>query len=244
MPSHVTRWWMAAPNSDLMLPIYYLDFLEDQVEHRSQPSKDQHVCRNWCTKSSISGPRIQPGPLPCPDGRAQHRWFPSRTETLVRFQLIALADLHGRVAFLPFCKIMLKAAKFTPYPKEPRTVGDHLKKRRYELGLFQKDVAEQLGVTADTVLNWEASTCSPSVRYIPRIIRFLGIDPFPPPRTLGERIVAKRRPLGLSRKRLAKRIGVDEGALARWERDAALPTGGQGQRTDQFLSSPGKQRSR
>lgn len=55
---------------------------------------------------------------------------------------------------------------------------------------------------------------------MPGIIKFLGYDPFPEPQTLGERLAAKRRMLGLSRKELAKRLGVDEETLARLETGA------------------------
>ncbi len=41
---------------------------------------------------------------------------------------------HGRGAFLPFFEISLKTTKPKPYPTDPQTIGDHLKKQRYELG--------------------------------------------------------------------------------------------------------------
>ncbi len=43
------------------------------------------------------------------------------------------------------------ALKPALYPRELRTVGDHLKKRKVVLGLRQSDAAVQIGVTADTV---------------------------------------------------------------------------------------------
>ena len=112
-----------------------------------------------------------------------------------------------------------------PYPREPTTLGDHLKKRRHELGLRQKDVAAQLGVTQGTILSWETHQTHPAVIYIPRIIAFLGYNPYPEPQTFGERIVAKRRQLGLSRKQTAKLLGMDEGSLAHWEKGQRQPTG-------------------
>jgi DNA-binding XRE family transcriptional regulator len=42
-----------------------------------------------------------------------------------------------------------------PYPRAPRTLGEHLKKRRCELGLRQKDAAQLLGVNEFTYLGWE-----------------------------------------------------------------------------------------
>jgi len=94
-----------------------------------------------------------------------------------------------------------------------------------ELGLFQKDVGAFLRVDAFTVLNWEKDKTIPATRYLPRIVAFLGYDPFPAPRTLGERVVAARRRLGIPRKRLAHRLGVDEGALKRWEEERVKPQG-------------------
>ena len=43
---------------------------------------------------------------------------------------------------------------------------------------------------ADSLLNWEANARSPLVRYLPRIVAFLGYNPFPVPETLGEQLVA------------------------------------------------------
>ncbi len=91
---------------------------------------------------------------------------------------------HGRVALLPFCEISLKTAKPKLYPTDPQTIGDHLKKRRYELGFRQKDVAALLKVNEFTVCGWENDKKAPTVRYLPRIIEFLGYYPFPAPRTL------------------------------------------------------------
>ena len=48
---------------------------------------------------------------------------------------------------------------------------------------------------------------------MPRIIKFLGYDPFPEPRTLGGRLLATRRRLGLSQEEMAQKVGVDEGVV-------------------------------
>ena len=92
-----------------------------------------------------------------------------------------------------------------------------------ELRLRQKDVGKRLKVGAFTVLNWEKDKTIPATRYLPRIADFLGYDPFPAPKTLGERIIAARRRLGIPRKKLALRLGVDEGALKRWEENGMTP---------------------
>ena len=138
---------------------------------------------------------------------------------------------------LPFGALTLHGAKRKPYKDNPETLGEHLRKRRHKLGLFQKDVALRLGVNQWTYITWELETRQPSVRYMPAILSFLGYDPFPEPVTLGERIVAARCALGLPRKRLAQRIGVDEGTLMRWETGEWTPTRLTRPKLDAFLSA-------
>jgi len=58
----------------------------------------------------------------------------------------------------------------TAYPKELITTGDHLRKRRLDLGLLQKDVAQQIGVNRATITNWEINHNYPELRFVPRII--------------------------------------------------------------------------
>jgi transcriptional regulator with XRE-family HTH domain len=99
-------------------------------------------------------------------------------------------------------------------------VGEHLKKKRLDLGLRQKDVAREVGVSQKTYEYWEGGrTVEPDIRHYPAIIRFLGYDPAQPDPTLyiGERLRAVRRARGLSRKKLAKQLGVDESTLWKWE---------------------------
>jgi len=96
-------------------------------------------------------------------------------------------------------------------------LGHHLKKRRLELGLFQKQVARALDISEWTYLGWEHDRKSPVISFWPRIIRFLGYDPNPESTTLGEQITSKRRQLGLSQVRAAKLVGVDVGTFRCWE---------------------------
>lgn len=68
------------------------------------------------------------------------------------------------------------------YPEEPKTIGEHLKRRRLDRGLRQKDVARELGVDFKIYENWEQEKYEPEDRFFPAIIRFLGYDPSPAPR--------------------------------------------------------------
>ena len=56
------------------------------------------------------------------------------------------------------------------------------------------------------------------MRYLPKIIQFLGDDPFAPPQTLGEMLAAIRRQHGLSLDLMACYLDVDPGSLSAWER--------------------------
>ena len=113
-----------------------------------------------------------------------------------------------------------------PYPDTLETIGDHLKTHRLDLGLYQKDVARQLGVKTETVTNWEKNYTSRQLYLIPRIIAFLGYDPFEDDSdslSLGQRVVRTRQRRGMTQKDLARQLRVDPGTLALWEYGRRLP---------------------
>ena len=80
---------------------------------------------------------------------------------------------------MPFCHFEAKVAKPKPerYPKELNTLGDHIRARRIDLGLFQSQVAEQIGVREQTITNWEDNASQPPLEYHLAITRFIGYDP-------------------------------------------------------------------
>lgn len=92
---------------------------------------------------------------------------------------------------MPFLPITLKALKPREIVPEPRTLGDHVRRRRLALRLTQRELATRLGVNPWTVLNWEKGHTQPPSLSVAAILRFLGYDPFPPPQTLAERLLAK-----------------------------------------------------
>ena len=103
------------------------------------------------------------------------------------------------------------------YPKELKTLGDHLKRRRLDQGLTQKEAGEQLGVSPGSVQNWETGGTSIEVRYYPVLIEFLKYNPLPPAETLGQAIRRARLSRGWPRKRLAAECDVDEVTVKRIE---------------------------
>lgn len=92
-----------------------------------------------------------------------------------------------------------------------------------ELGLLQRDLRLRFKLEKETYANWEKDRCYPTMKHWPGILEFLGDDPNPKPRTLGERLIAYRRANGISRKELAGQLGVDETTLWRWETDQRKP---------------------
>jgi transcriptional regulator with XRE-family HTH domain len=88
----------------------------------------------------------------------------------------------------------------------------------------QRDVARQIGVNKDTIHNWETNRTEPEVRLIPHIIDFLEYVPYDPTWSFGERLRAVRLALGLSQEQLAKRAGLDESTVSKWEREEHRPT--------------------
>jgi len=97
-------------------------------------------------------------------------------------------------------------------------LGDHLRKKRLDLKLLQKDVAKMLGVDTDTVTYWEINRTEPSPASVPKIISFLGYVPLSIlPEDSRKRFVAYRKLAGLSQDGLAVKLGIDPGTLRRWE---------------------------
>ena len=82
----------------------------------------------------------------------------------------------------------------------------------------------KLNVSDLTIYLWEKNRVKPSLAQIPKIIEFLGRDPFEKKtENLGDRIREYRRIHGLTQKRLAEQIGVDQTTLAGWERGQHRP---------------------
>jgi DNA-binding XRE family transcriptional regulator len=110
------------------------------------------------------------------------------------------------------------------YPENPVSIGDHIRKKRMELKLLQKDVARICGVSEDCITNWEKNRNTPQIQYFPHIINFLGYLPFDVDlTTLSGRLKAHRYINGLSQKQLGKILGVDGATVCSWELEENQP---------------------
>jgi DNA-binding XRE family transcriptional regulator len=102
------------------------------------------------------------------------------------------------ICAVPFCRqtpLTLKALRSKDYSQEPSSLGEHLKKRRRELGLLQRDAATRMGGSTATVVLWETNRARPVAAQFRPLVEFLDYDPTPEPQTLGERLEAKQRSL-------------------------------------------------
>lgn len=119
---------------------------------------------------------------------------------------------------MQYARISLKSFIPKPYDFEPKTVGEHVLKRRLFLKLTQPQLAKLLGVAPETVLNWELNYRKPSINHIGKLIQFLGYDPaLPNPISIAELLLAKRRELGWTQKVVAIKLGVDPCTWSSWE---------------------------
>jgi len=132
-----------------------------------------------------------------------------------------------------------------PIGKQPNTIGEHLRKKRFELGLKQSQAAREMQVSKLTLSLWETDKVYPKWAQQPKITTFLGYDPFtnpalgaPPsnkpigvailspnsPISLGQAIRAERIKQRKTCKMFAAELGVSVKTLWLWEADRNAPS--------------------
>ena len=112
---------------------------------------------------------------------------------------------------------------------------------RFDRGLLQKDVAQAIGVTVDTILNWELNYTEPSVAYYPKVMDYLGYCPIPNDAdvtSLGALVHRHRIHRGLTLRKAAVQMGVDPGALSEWEHGARTPLAKSAIKLTRFIGPP------
>lgn len=127
---------------------------------------------------------------------------------------------------LPFGRITLHSQKpmDSAYPKNLVTLGDHIRKRRLDLKLTQKQVALTIGTNVTSILGWETNLHSPVISFIPKIVKFLEYIPYSKDFSdFKEKLKYFRKLAGLSQEKLANLLHVDESTIASWERGEHKP---------------------
>jgi DNA-binding XRE family transcriptional regulator len=111
-------------------------------------------------------------------------------------------------------------------------------------GIRQSEAALKLGVNKRTLSLWETDRVYPAWAFQPRLISYLGYDPFTNPAlgspkgnepscvaflstddpvTLGQKIKQKRLKLRKTRKQMALELGISVKTLWGWETDRRRP---------------------
>jgi transcriptional regulator with XRE-family HTH domain len=127
---------------------------------------------------------------------------------------------------LPFCRVTLKGAwQPAAYPKQLNHIGDHIRRRRLDLGLTQREAAKQMGVKFGALKLWERGRFDPTVSSLPRVAEFLGYEPKPKPSSFAQRLSWHRQVRGLSQAAMARQLGVNPRTLSRWESGEREPAG-------------------
>ncbi len=119
--------------------------------------------------------------------------------------------------------------------EDPITLGDHLRRRRLQLELYQKDVAIQIGVTTSTIWNWEHNWTI-DLRCIPGIIKFLGYNPISCPDDLMEKLAWHKQVNGLTFEDLGAEMGRDPEQLADWLSGRHIPCRKNREEIESFLA--------
>ena len=159
--------------------------------------------------------------------------------------LCAMLPYCDRVVSVPRSRYLPSSNRGIPIPKEPTTIGGHLRKCRLQLKLFQSEAARGLNVSTRTLSLWECDRLYPTWSYWPRIIDYLGHDPFDnpalgrpkgnesrdvasllksPPRSFGGRLLRRRLKMKKTRKQCAQELGISVKTLWNWEMNRRRPS--------------------
>jgi len=84
---------------------------------------------------------------------------------------------QGCVEFLQMVVLRCERPKNPAYPTELQTIGDHIRKVRLDRQLSQFQVSTIIGVTNDTITNWELNRNKPRILFLLRIFEFIGYIP-------------------------------------------------------------------
>jgi hypothetical protein len=100
---------------------------------------------------------------------------------------IRSASCHPACAALPCCErvVNVPRSKYLPsrnrgipVPKEPTTIGGHLRRRRLQLKIYQPEAARRLGVSTVSLSRWECDKIFPTSPHHTQIVEYLDYNPF------------------------------------------------------------------
>ena len=160
-----------------------------------------------------------------------------------------------RVVSVPRDKYLPSRIRGVPVQKDFNSLGGHLRRRRLQLKIFQSEAARRMKVSNRTLSLWERDRLYPTWFYWPRIIAYLGCDPFTDsslgrpkgnesscvaflssvaPASIGQQIMKRRIEMRKTRSQLAAEMGVSTKTLWNWERDKRMPCKSKLEKLNQF----------
>ena len=155
---------------------------------------------------------------------------------------------------LPFCNrsVNVPRSKYLPscirgvrIQTDEKSLGRQLRRHRLKLKIFQVEAARRMKVSNRTLSLWECDRLSPTWFYWPRIVTYLGFDPFGDstlgrpkgnethrvanlsPRTLvtlGQKLFEFRMNLRKTRCQLAAQLDISAKTIWNWESDRRRPS--------------------
>jgi DNA-binding XRE family transcriptional regulator len=180
----------------------------------------------------------------------------SGSKTAWQRTLCAMLPFCDRVVSVPRNDVAPVWTRSFPIAKEPTTLGQHLRKKRFLTGTRQSEAAQKLGVSRRTLSVWETDRVYPAWAFQPRLITYLGYDPFNNPTlgrpkgnetscvailspdaavTLGQTLKQHRLKLRKTRKQTASELGVSVKTLWGWEKDRREPAAQSQKQIAKFL---------
>jgi transcriptional regulator with XRE-family HTH domain len=155
---------------------------------------------------------------------------------------------------LPFCERTVSVerkdispvwTRSFPVSKHPQTIGEHLRKKRYNSGIRQSEAAKRLGISKRTLSLWETDKVYPSWPQQSAVTAYLGYDPFinpalgspggnepssvailssDAPLSIGQQIRKWRVDIRKTRRVCAKELGISVKTLWGWETGRRQPS--------------------
>jgi len=123
------------------------------------------------------------------------------------------------------------------YPKQLKTIGDHIRAWRLDNRLFQVDVAKRLDVSEDTIVGWEMRSIKPTVRQIPGIVKLIGYLPIEiDTSTFGGRVTMYRYEHGITPKEFGLLVSADASTVRAWEKGENTPNKNRIRNIEKLLS--------
>jgi DNA-binding transcriptional regulator YiaG len=128
------------------------------------------------------------------------------------------------LTFLPYRKtVHMPPSKLIPL--FPQTLGDFIRKKRVESLQLQSHVARIIGVSEDTITNWETNRFVPQINLYPAIFQYLGFYPFAhETESIGGKMKQLRNCLGLSYQAAGEVFAVYGTTVRGWELNKSRPT--------------------